>query len=121
MVKISYETEEQPSQAVPLSKIDFYLQSIAYVNSLSLPTESEASEHQIFDEDYNDEVEKICNELYACAIQWDVKADRITKKNFYEIKGKILKKIREALEKLEESSEEEEEEEELPPKVGKKK
>lgn len=112
--------EEQPSQAVPLSKIDFYLQSIAYVNSLSLPTESEATEHGICFAAYDEEVDKICNELFACAIQWDIKIDKITKKDFYGIKGLILKKIRKNLEELEEISEEEIPSGGLPPRVGEK-
>jgi len=118
--------EQQPSSAVPLSKIDYFIQSEAYLNNyLILPTRIEAEKRGLFDEKYDEEIKKICQELLAEAIKWQIKingklVENVTEKNFYQVKGLIKKKIREQIEELEEA-EEEINIGELPPKVGGKK
>jgi hypothetical protein len=113
--------EEPQVSTVPLSKIDYYIQSEQYINSLILPTEKDIGTHGITtDEELEEERENVCSELFSQAVKWSVSIKSITPKNFSFIKGSILLVIRERLESLEEA-EEEIQTGGLPPQVGLKK
>ena len=98
------------------------MQSEYYVNTLILFTEKDIGKGGILTDDQLDEEnEARCNDMWAQACKWDIKingksVEKVTKSNFYQVKGVILSVIRKRLEEME--VEEEFEPGGLPPRVG---